>query len=292
MRKFISIFIWFSFVILSFNVIVFCFAQNNYFKDYVKKPNKKFSNYIFSDSHGLPLKNGTEQYNVFNYSAGSETYIDIKRKLDFLLSNEYKIDTVYLTVGNHTLSTYRERMNNIDRSIVYASPNHYDNYYSYVKEKYITYFFPIFSPKIRSILKSFLLTKLSKMMSNKAGKPSKKWANLSEDEMLVKSQIRKDIQFSKNTKSLKLVNALSEIISICKQEDIEIIGLKFPLTKSYTTAIGNLNTGADSIFVEHQFKILDYTKNKKFTDKYFKNQDHLNTEGGALLVDMIFNSSN
>ena len=136
MLLWVNIFIFFI-VILVFNSIVFLFVISKYYDGYIKKPEKGYDAFILSDSHGLSISNYSEEYNVFNFSAGSDSYFDMKRKITFLLENDYIFDKIYITVDDHTLSPYREKANNLDRSSVYTSSNEYESHFDYLKEKYI-----------------------------------------------------------------------------------------------------------------------------------------------------------
>ena len=93
-RFYYNIFIFFTLILL-FNSILFLFAKSKYYIGYEKRPAKRFSAFILSDSHGLPIGDFSEKYNVFNFSAGSDSYFDMKRKISYLLENGYIVDTIF-----------------------------------------------------------------------------------------------------------------------------------------------------------------------------------------------------
>lgn len=103
-------------LLLICNTIVYLFAQDVYHESYNKVPDKSFDSFIFADSYGMALRDYGEEYNVYNFAMASDSYFDIKRKLSYLIRNDYQINTVYIGVDNHSLSTNREHMNNLDRS--------------------------------------------------------------------------------------------------------------------------------------------------------------------------------
>lgn len=70
---------------------------------------------------------------------------------------------------------------------------------------------------------------------------------------------------------------------------MELIGLKFPLSKEYISAIENLTYGAEEVFKKYRLPIFDYEKIFIEEPEYFENQDHLNELGGSELVEKIFN---
>lgn len=77
---------------------------------------------LLSDSHGAALGNLTEKINVYNFSMGSDSYFDMETKLIYLIKNS-NVNKILIIVDDHTLSTYREKLNNIDRSSYYKSIN-------------------------------------------------------------------------------------------------------------------------------------------------------------------------
>src|SRR5690606_30478587 len=114
--------------------------------------------YLFADSRGQSLKSIPSQYGIYNFSAGSESYVDIKRKLNFLTART-NIDTIFLYVDDHALSQYRERANNVDRSLFYVARSDYQNPLRYfadkVKSKII-----FFQPQTRSVIRYFCFYKI------------------------------------------------------------------------------------------------------------------------------------
>jgi hypothetical protein len=81
---------------------------------------------------------------------------------------------------------------------------------------------------------------------------------------------------------------LLDIIQICKSFQINLIGIKFPLSKTYIETIKNLNYGADEILKRKQIQILDFKLLFEGDDTYFLNQDHLNRKGGEKFTKKLF----
>ena len=94
-------------------------------------------------------------------------------------------------------------------------------------------------------------------------------------------------QFPTKNKSLKLEKTLMEIIDLCKTNGIELIGLKFPVSKTYLKIVGQRNYGADQLFISNGLKVIDQESTFIDNDGYFGDQDHLNPKGGEAFVEKL-----
>lgn len=286
MKKFISNSLFFLSLLLLCNTIVYIAANNMYHAEYDKVPDKDFHSFLFADSYGLPLGDHTEDYDVYNFSAASDSYFDIKRKINYLIREKYTIDKVYITVDDHTLSPYRERINNKDRSIIYSSNIDFSSYSEYIKERYIKHYAVLFSPTVRSVLRLYVMEKVEAILTN-TGNPKAvifDWESLTESERNKQAKSIKDYHFPPEGKSQTLQNTLEEIIVLGQEHGFEIIGLKYPLTDSYSRVISDLNFGADKLLASYQITVLDYSKMYIEEDKYFADPNHLNEIGGELFA--------
>lgn len=284
-----KLFIWkFSLlilVILFFNLLVFLFSYKYYFKPYVKIPNKSFQSFIFSDSHGLPLNPFSEDFGVYNFSYGSDSYYDILRKLKYLVNSGYQIENVYVSLDSHTLSFYRENLNNLDRSSFFLPHELVSEKLIYFQKFYLKYYFPIVQPNVRKLLKAYFLEIFKPDFKN-----LKKWEDLEESDKIRISTSRVNGQFPSQKSSLELENALIEIIHLSKESKFNLIGVKFPLSNSYLSHLGIKDYGAKAIFLKFGIPVLDYSDVFIENDHYFKDSDHLNSDGGELFATMLFNS--
>jgi len=288
MRKFIIDVFKFLVILLIFNGLCYFFATRYYYKGYGQIPNKRYSKFIMADSHGLPIGKFSEQFNVYNFSAGSDSYFDIKRKIRYLLKKDYDVKVVYITVDDHMLSPYRESTNNLDRSVFLTSIIDYDTYISYLKEKVIKYYFPIFQPKIGSVFRSYLKSKIRKNVNeNKISADNNYWWKLPENQKKILADNRIQSHFCSKNKSEILEKELLEIINLCQDNDIELIGVKFPLTRTYLKSLGTSNYGADELFYSNGLKVIDQKSVFVDNDEYFFNQDHLNTQGGKKFATIL-----
>ena len=116
------------------------------------------------------------------------------------------------------------------------------------------------------------------------------WEDLSISEQNVVSQDRIDNYFALPSPSEKMSESLQRIIALSKVRNIELIGLKFPLSKSYVEILENESYRADSVFLNHNLPIVDFDSLFLEKDFMFRDMDHLDREGGEQFVEILFDS--
>ena len=94
-------------------------------------------------------------------------------------------------------------------------------------------------------------------------------------------------QFPDNKRSEQLTNSLIDIINLCVENQITLIGIKLPLSQSYVTAIGSRGYKADSILQSKGLTVLDFSTLYSQSNEYFENQDHMNSKGGKLFSKVL-----
>jgi hypothetical protein len=205
------------------------------------------------------------------------------RKLVFLIKN-HKVERVILTADDHTLSNYRQNSNNSERSIQFVDfedIQHIDyssDRLSYLKEKYLTNYVVLLNSKSKGILwtyfKGFLKTNGRKEANNDD------WSRRGNRKRAAENRVR--VQFVNVQESEDQRRSLVKIIKLCKENNVELIGLKFPLSRDYIDAMDDKTFGSDSILVSQNIKVLDFKTLFETQDSLFANQDHLNKIGGKL----------
>lgn len=267
------------------NIFLFNFSNTYYFSPYTKVPEKSFDSFLFADSHGLPLNPFSKDFGVYNFSYGSDSYHDILRKIEYLINSGYQIKNVFVSLDSHTLSFYRENLNNLDRSSFFLPHEDISEKLIYFQKFYLKYYFPIVQPNVRKLFKAYFLEKFKTDFKN-----LKRWEDLEESDKIRIATSRVNGQFPSQKSSVELKNALIEIIHISKESKFNLIGVKFPLSNSYLSHLGVKDYGAKAIFLKFGIPVLDYSEGFIENDKYFKDSDHLNSEGGELFSTMLFNS--
>ncbi len=281
MKKFIINIASFVFILLVINMVFYAITYKTYFKDY-EKVGLTFTSYLLADSHGTPLNQLTQKLGIYNFSAASDSYFDMLRKVKYLVKNT-PVKQIIISVDDHSLSPYRENTNNLERSAFYMIKEDYDSIFTggiNSLKKYIVLFNPSIRGIIRSYLQSFIIKKTE----------MKQWSLLSKKQKHHNSKERFNYQFDFTHPSIALTSSLEEIIDLCKISNIELIGIQFPLTHIYYDTIKNNSFHADEIFRSHKLKVYDFRELYLNHDEYFMNQDHLNLNGSKHFIDILTNS--
>ena len=137
------------------------------------------------------------------------------------------------------------------------------------------------NPGIRGIIRSYFQ---SMVLTTKV---SINWNLLTPEEQNISAQSRFIEQFNYENKSEQLTETLIRIIELCKENNIEIIGIQFPLSEVYFAKIGDKSFGANAIFMKNQLKVYDYRELFFKHDDFFMNQDHLNEIGSKEFVKIL-----
>jgi len=285
MKKFIKNILVFIIILFIINIPLRHITNIYYFNQY-EKVDLNYKTYLFSDSHGAALENLTEKYNTYNFSTGSDSYVDILNKINYLIKNS-KIKQVIITADDHTLSKYREKMNNTDRSAYYkiiTNVRPFKEYLKTINYKYIKRNFVFVNIKSRDIINSYFKSKIkSKNRINKS------WNDLTKNEKSKKCLDRFNFQFENYNSSKKLTSTLLNIIKTCNDNNIKITAIKYPITNIYNKTIGTNNFKADSIFKSNGINVIDFKNLYAKNDIFFYDQDHLNEKGSAKFTNVLFN---
>lgn len=271
------------------NAYVYNLVEKTYYNDDdYNKIDLSYNNFILSDSHGVPIRDNTENDNIYNFSYVTESYYDMRRKLSYIIENT-KVETVFITVNDHSISKYRDISNNLDKSISFADISDYSSYWSYFKEKFMMRYITLFNPKVRSLVKVHISNLLQKNGNDKEinqNKNNKEWSEYSHDKKWDRVENRFETQFPVYEPSIRLINELIKIINISKQNSIRLIGIKYPLSNEYIELLDNkdIDFSAAQILQESGFEVYDFTNYYAKKQHYFANEDHLNELGGVALA--------
>ena len=289
MKKFILQCLLFGLLLLVINQVLYVNAKALYFGNYATVDTTA-SRFLLADSRGLSLNGFPKQYGVANFSSNSDNYVDILRKVKYLIRHT-SVKRIYISADDHMLSSYRERTNNQDISIVLSAPEDYNNYALYIKERYLKYYIVLFQPVVRTIVRTKYEAWVTNNLFARNAETSNKersWDSRPEVEKMTKASERYLQQFPDQIQSTSMYRSLNEIITFCKENKVELLGIKFPLTKEYMLAATNTPFQTDSVFRSHSISILDYRDLYKDNAGFFRNQDHLNDEGGRQFSEMLF----
>jgi len=272
----------FVFILLLFNALITYIVWETYYKDYSNVV-LSYDSYLLADSRGEPLGDLLQDIGVFNFSQGSDSYLDMLRKLKYLV-RKARVSRIIITVDDHTLSRFRESLNNLDRSIVYAFPDDFDNRFAYIKQRYIKRYISFFNPKSRDIIKTKITNKI---INGKNQGSDEEWSELDFKQRSELAEIRADYHFAYKQKSTTMSVALEEIITFCKSNHIDLVGIKFPISNDYISIIQSKGYKADSLIKSRGYNVLDFTDIYRNNNNYFFNEDHLNEFGGRVFSDTL-----
>lgn len=278
MKKFIINTILFGTVLLIINIGFYAIIYEAYYKNY-EQVDLSFESYLLADSHGTPLENLIEEYGVYNFSAASDSYFDMLIKVKYLIKHT-DAKRIIIAVDDHSLSPYRENINNLERSTFYIIEEDFSSIFNgdinSLKKHMV-----LFNPSIRGIIRSFIQSKLIE------NKKTKEWSFLSDKEKVDSSTERYNFQFNFRNPSATLTSSLLKIIDLCEKNNIELIGIQFPLTLTYFNTIKNKSFNANKIFLSKDLKVYDFRNSYQYHDDYFSNQDHLNQKGSKEFVKQL-----
>ncbi len=282
MKKFLLKIGFFTTLLLVINFGLLRLVMSIYISDYTSVSlNKEV--YLFADSHGASLDTIPLAYNVENFSDRSDSYIDLERKLKYLLRNGNP-KTIYITVDAHMLSPDREAYNNNVLSAYFTNYEDYNTIFGYVTNAYLKRNIVYFNSKYVPLLKNYFFSLLKK---NRTPKPTISWEKKPSLEKIRLSRKRFKVYFSSEEKSNNLEASLQRIISLCKRHNIELVGVKFPVSPSYNRVLKDKNFKADQVFKNHKLPVLNFQDSLQ-ADHYFRDQDHLNSKGATVLAELLF----
>jgi len=268
----------------------FLLSKQTIYKDYLVSDRKLEASKVLllGDSHSNAIKQvDLTPLGIKNFSFDGDSYFDILAKLEYVLSLQTP-DTVFLCVDDHTLSKYREYWMNNGRSIYYAPYRVYKDFYHhswprFVYEKYGQRYFPFFNTKNSKIFGAYIGSKF---------KPAKQhhWRSFGEldaQDRVQRAESRIKTQFPHNVRSKKLASCLDDIIAACNENQVALIGIKFPLTDEYIAAQGELSYYADTVLRAQGIPVWDFKYCLTGRDTLFRDQDHVNWKGSKVFADIL-----
>ncbi len=270
-----------TFCLLLLNIIFYSTVFKSAYFDYYFLNKREISDYnviLLSDSHGEYLKTTPNKFEIFNFSNVSENYLDMYCKLQFLSNVLSKGDTVLISCDNHNLSSYKDATGKIGINLIYADsyldfdPNNLPKDYKF--RKYYS-FIPMLFPELNEGILKYLKYKILNVIPNNNSDFSK----LSTNQKKEASLDRFSTQFKDKITSKQQLYYLHKIIELCKLKEIVLIGIKFPVSKSYHSLIKDNDFGISTVFKENNLLVIDLQKDFFIHDEYFQDQDHLNCLG-------------
>jgi hypothetical protein len=288
MSIFLKKIIVFLSLVLLFNTGVFLFALNEYYQPYYEQPPKNCSTFIFADSHGEPLGNPHVKKGIYNFSYPGDNYKDMKNKIQFLIDHDYPVATIILSLDDHLFSTYRENLNNNQRSILYSTYSGAQGEPQFLRKKYLEYYLPLLSGKVRGLFRLFIFSKIKKIAQpSKTTVRKKALVEISDVKSQDKSEQRINTIYNGQSYSKSSEKELYNLLKLCQSNNITIFGLKFPVSSSYAHAAAPYKNNFAVDKNKLDVKMLDYERLFFEHPEYFADQDHLSELGGRILFNTL-----
>lgn len=282
MKNFLANVFYFGLCVLSLNIALYFILYQIYLKPY-QSVNLNYQCYLLSDSHGIVLSKHLDPFGIYNFSAPSDSYHDMFLKLKYL-KKKSEISVLLLTVDDHTLSPYRDKLNNSDRSLYFNSSTLSNMNFSIIRSIFKRYFV-LLNTKDCLIIRNLLKSKIINILNLK--KKSKKWTMLSNYDKNLESLHRFNEQFAYKQRSTLCVYYLHQIIDYCKRNNIYIVGIKFPLSRNYIGVLKQNSYNADLLLLKKNYEVYDFKYQYYDKDEYFYDQDHLNDIGAMKFSKII-----
>lgn len=290
MKKFLINIALFAFVLLGLNILAYQYiAEPLLYKGYFipKKEMKPYRSFLLGDSYAKAIRQSDlDTLGIFNFAYDSDSYFDSAIKLHYLVRNSL-LDTVFISVDNHTLSHYREWRANGNRSIHYAQYSDYNKYNKislimfWITKNVYTYL-PLLKTENSKLFKQYIENKI---------KGKKPWDYRNFDISTVPKEHLQKIclgrvqeQFPDKEQSTRLRNTLEETLDYCERNRITVIGIKFPLTAEYLQVMGDKSYRADSLLRARVCTVLDFSQLFRDSTHFFRDQDHVNYTGSEEFV--------
>lgn len=261
------------------------YKQQDEYVERIEKVIKNQSETIFlGDSHTESIKLLDLPDNVGNMAYGADGIKEMYSKILIMLETNKNVKNIFITVEPQMFNSSVSPNNTfLNRYLI--NVNDSLDVYGKSKLNILTERIPLFND---GFIKYFVNQVFGKFKSTPE-KNTKNWIDLTKEEqsqMAIKMGTLDHLGIMSRESDLEV---FKEIVRICNDRGIKLIGTHFPVSKDY---IGQCNPkDIDKVYEfleEMQLdQILDYTHS--FQDqKHYRDQDHLNKEGMTILANYIY----
>ncbi len=297
MKKFVKKVALFLGIILTVNVLYLVLlnqlpAYIGYFK--IPEDPDRIETIILADSHGEVLKQDSLPDHIYNFSYGSDSYLDNRMKLSYARTHFKNLKNVIISVDEHEFLSYREKFNNNDKSLWYSDYEGYKEWFpktnrvNYLMSKFVQQYVPVASKKNSALVWQFLKGSLFERNSENNATKTKpdRWCDIPNDKQLSLEENRVNYQFE-TMFNKGLGETFIRILEDAKQDGLKTVGVKFPLTGRYKERLKNYDfTEVQKVLSKSGVKVLDFSDSIEDIC-LFKDQDHLNSVGSMILLGLM-----
>jgi len=287
MRSFLIRFLLFCLGLVMLNLVVsFGITRGMLFKPYlaVKKCPDQPEAVILGDSHGAVLMQTDLPESIFNMSFGSDNLMDMYLKLHFCIRHNPGLRAVLITADDHIFNAYRKSKNNASRSVFFADYSAYRNVYhanpvQYVMLRHVLPWMPLFDLNNAQLLSQYARIMIRRRLNPDGYANAILWKNLNPAVRQDKARTRVMNQFEGDFDN-GLHDAFRKIVLLCRQHQLKLIGIRFPVTEEYAGAVPQIcHDHVNAVFNEAGIPIVDFQNVYIGQPDLFLDQDHLNREG-------------
>lgn len=300
MKRFLCRVLAFASLLLVFNLAVALLViWPVYYRPYLEDVNLvyayDYNAVLLADSHGESLgQDPLDGLGIINLSTGSDNYGDMYAKLTAALEARPTLDTVYITVDDHTLSEYRQIADNNERSVLVtdaatAAVAYGWSAVQFIPRRYINPYVPLFSPTHGELIRKMIAAAVRDLVDDDRGSDADDvvpWGDLSEERRIRRARNRLDTQFG-GAASPELRAVLLSLLALAESNGLMVIGVRFPLAPSYLAVLGDTTFGAETVLRERGYPVLDFKYIFADDPTLFRNQDHINERGAEILGEEI-----
>lgn len=248
---------------------------------------------MLGDSHPAAIEQDHLGAGIHNFARGNDAYFDVLLKLNYCLERRLPVRVVILGVDPHCFSTRKLVLNNKIRSGgILAGPAaladaYGDSTFEAFRICYLYRPLPILNPSNGRLLVEVLTTPVSKPGSPEGGVAGSPrlgaWERLDSEERTRRAQhwYRGNYQ----EMSPELAEAFRKILKTCREHDILVLAVRFPLEPSLSrmAKASELYDQVDDLLQAEGAPVLDLSEEVSSLS-LFEDQDHVNEEGSRLLA--------
>jgi hypothetical protein len=247
---------------------------------------------ILGDSHAQnAIDTQTIGSEYFSLAQSGDNIRQMLLKLDYAVRKKPRIHYILIPTDYHTFSRHRYGNMNFDKPQDHSydirlTANLYDASMAGVFVKNLIQYLPLTSADDWEKYFFILTTPKQTEMISEVN-----YDDLSQSEKDASSEQRVKGHLGTRIVHDELVEVLDRLIDFCRNHNLKIIGVSYPLSKEYIQAARKYDIGKVEKIIQTRCAnfliVLDYTKVFSDEPEYFINEDHLNSKGANAFTEIF-----
>ena len=297
----ITIFAFFLFVIFILFSIHYEKLTVNDSNSYARKINEIFKKkplvIFLGDSHAatnIQAVKLNEKY--VKLANGGDNLRQMLLKLDFAVRNKPTIKYAVIPIDFHSFSNYRYHDKSFKKDLLYSRnfsliSDLYKVTWFNIGGQLLSYYVPLISGDNWERYFLIISKQLEESISSQNEKTAATWPKLTQAQRNTIAQKRIESQLKEPIVHDEMVYAFDRLISFCKQNDIKLIGIKYPLSREYRNLLKKYEIDkVDEVYRSRRNRFMfinDYHELFNESPQYFNDSDHLSLEGSNKFTSML-----